>query len=124
MSALAGLMLNSFMVGYLHDLFDYYYLAGLQIGLYDECEEMFADEDDNKECDCVSGPAGGGEARSSLKGESLTPDRGEGEGDAVILAGVGDLESLGLLSLGLSPLELCCCFACCRHLARRFLNQT
>ena len=38
--------------------------------------------------------------------------------------GAGDLASLGLVSLGLSPAELCCCLACCRHLARRFLNQT
>ena len=68
--------------------------------------------------------AAGGEARSILKGESLTPDKGDGEGEVVIRAGAGLLASLGLLSLGLSPLLLCCCLACCRHLARRFLNQT
>jgi len=85
---------------------------------------MFAD-DDNKEW--AESEATGGEARSSLKGESLTPetpDKGEGDGEAVILAGVGDLDNLGLLSRDFSPLELCCCFACCLHLARLFLNQT
>ena len=67
--------------------------------------------------------AGVGEVRSILKGESLIPGMGEGEGEDVTRAG-GDLDSLGLLSLGLSPPELCCCLACWRHLARRFLNQT
>ena len=70
---------------------------------------------------------GGGEVLSILKGESLTPltpESGEGEGEAVIRGGAGDLASLGLLSRGLSPLLLCCCLACCLHLARRFLNQT
>lgn len=105
------------------------HLAGLHIGLYDEWDEMLADEEDSR-APAPCGPAspgplgGGGEARSILKGESLTPERGEGEGEAVIRAGAGDLASLGLLSLGLSPELLCCCLACCRHLARRFLNQT
>lgn len=89
---------------------------------------MFADEDDNKDpapCPLLSpGPPGAGEVRSSLKGESRIPESGEGEGEAVIRAGAGDLASLGLLSLGLSPVLLCCCLACCLHLARRFLNQT
>ena len=89
---------------------------------------MFADEDDNSDpapCPPVSpGPLGGGEVLSILKGESLTPERGEGEGEAVMRAGAGDFASLGLLSLGLSPELLCCCLACCLHLARRFLNQT
>ena len=97
--------------------------------MYDECDEMLADEDDSSDpapCAPASpGPlGGGGEVRSILKGESLTPESGEGDGEAVIRAGAGDLASLGLLSLGLSPLLLCCCLACCRHLARRFLNQT
>ena len=104
------------------------HLAGLHIGLYDECDEMLADEDDSSDpapCAPASpGPLGGGEVRSILKGESRTPERGEGDGEDVIRAGVGDLASLGLASLGLSPLLLCCCLACCLHLARRFLNQT
>ena len=95
------------------------YLAGLQMGLYEEWEEMLAEEE-RREWELS---AGVGEALSSLKGESLIPGIGEGEGEEVTLAG-GDLESLGLLSLGLSPPVLCCCLACWRHLARRFLNQT
>ena len=81
---------------------------------------MFADdEDDSRD---VSDD-GRGEDLSSLKGESLMPaDMGEGEGDTGLRAGAGDLLSLGLLSRGLSPLF--CCFACCRHFALRFLNQT
>lgn len=98
-------------------------LAGLHIGLYDVWEERLEDETERREWDgWVS--FGGGEARSILKGESRTPDNGEGEGEAVILAGGGDLDSFGLVILDLSPPELCCCLACCRHFARRFLNQT
>ena len=69
---------------------------------------------------------GAGDVRSSLKGESLTVGQGEGEGEAGCrTGGAGDLGSLaGLLSRVFSPPELCCCFACCRHFARRFLNQT
>ena len=100
------------------------YLAGLQIGLYDVWEERLAEETDNREWEGWVVSLGGGDARSILKGESLTPDIGDGEGDAVILAGGGDFESFGFGIRDLSPPELCCCLACCRHLARRFLNQT
>ena len=65
--------------------------------------------------------AGGGELRSILKGESLTAERGEGDGEAVIRLEGGDLDLI--FSLDFSPLD-CCCLACCLHLARRFLNQT
>ena len=77
-------------------------------------------EEESRECELS---AGAGEALSSLKGESLIPGMGDGEGEEATLAG-GDLESFGLLILGLSPPEVCCCLACWRHLARRFLNQT
>jgi len=56
-----------------------------------------------------------------LKGESLTAERGEGDGEAVIRLEGGDLDFI--FSLDFSPLD-CCCLACCLHLARRFLNQT
>lgn len=87
--------------------------------MYEAWDEMLADEDDSSD---VSD--GGGEDRSSLNGESLMAEMGEGEGEEVILAGVGDLASLGLLRRGLSPDPLLCCLACWRHLARRFLNHT
>ena len=115
----AGLMLKRSCLLYAWRLAGGSYLAGLHIGLYEEWEEMLA-EDERSEWELS---AGAGEALSSLKGESLIPGMGEGEGEEFTLAG-GDLESFGLLILGLSPADVCCCLACWRHLARRFLNQT
>ena len=54
-------------------------------------------EEESRECELS---AGAGEALSSLKGESLIPGMGDGEGEEVTLAG-GDLESFGLLILSL-----------------------
>jgi hypothetical protein len=79
---------------------------------------------------CISGSLGpAGDDRSSLKGDSRMPESGDPEGEeeeaAARRAGGGDLDLACLRRRDFSaPGAACCCLACCRHLARRFLNHT
>jgi hypothetical protein len=102
------------------------HLAGLQMGLYAELATTPLDAFIS-----VSLPPAGDD-RSNLNGdsrmaESGEPDGEEEEGAVVIRAGGGDLDLACLsrrdFSCPAPPLD-CCCLACCRHLARRFLNHT
>jgi hypothetical protein len=100
------------------------------MGLYEELgmEEAPPANPDS----CMSGSLGpvAGDDRSSLKGDSRMPaESGDPEGEeeeaAVRRAGGGDLDLACLRRRDFSaPGADCCCLACCRHLARRFLNHT
>ena len=97
------------------------------MGLYDE---LAMDEAPAKPDKFISGsPGPAGDERSSLKGDSRMPESGEPEGEeeeaAATRAGGGDLALVALRRRDFSePGVDCCCLACWRHLARRFLNQT
>jgi hypothetical protein len=98
------------------------------MGLYEELgmEEAPPANPDS----CISGSLGpAGDDRSSLKGDSRIPESGDPEGEeeeaAARRAGGGDLDLACLRRRDFSaPGADCCCLACCRHLARRFLNHT